>query len=116
MTTATVSRATTMALPMVAAEAPAATGQALVVEAQPVRRSAASPAAEAAASRGAVAEELRDAPLEAVPQVVPLAAVPQVVPLAAVPQGAEASEEAQRVSLRQPALERASEPQPLRAS
>jgi hypothetical protein len=104
MTTATVSRATTMALPMVAAEPQAATGQALVVEAQQVRRSAASPAA---ASRGAVAEELRDAPLEAVPQVVPLAAVPQ---------GAEASEEAQRVSLRQPALERASEPQPLRAS
>ncbi|MFZ0070577.1 MAG: hypothetical protein WAK85_04870 [Xanthobacteraceae bacterium] len=100
------SRATTMALPMVAAEPQAATGQALVVEAQPVRRSA-SPAAGAAASRGAVAEELRDAPLEAVPQVVPLAAVPQ---------GAEASEEAQRVSLRQPALERASEPQPLRAS
>lgn len=95
-----------MALPMVAAEPQAATGQALVVEAQPVRRSA-SPAAGAAASRGAVAEELRDAPLEAVPQVVPLAAVPQ---------GAEASEEAQRVSLRQPALERASEPQPLRAS
>ncbi|MGB7836298.1 MAG: hypothetical protein WBL84_29270, partial [Xanthobacteraceae bacterium] len=61
-------------------------------------------------------EELRDAPLEAVPQVVPLEAVPQVVPLAAVPQGAEASEEAQRVSLRQPALERASEPQLLRAS
>jgi hypothetical protein len=106
MTTATVSRATTMALPMVAAEPQAATGQALVVEAQPVRRSA-SPAAGAAASRGAVAEELRDAPLEAVPQVVPLAAVPQ---------GAEASEEVQRVSLRQPALERASEPQPLRAS
>ena len=104
-----------MALPMVAAEPQAATGQALVVEAQPVRRSA-SPAAGAAASRGAVAEELRDAPLEAVPQVVPLAAVPQVVPLAAVPQGAEASEEAQRVSLRQPALERASEPQLLRAS
>jgi hypothetical protein len=99
MTTATVSRATTMALPMVAAEPQAATGQALVVEAQPVRRSA--------ASRGAVAEELRDAPLEAVPQVAPLAAVPQ---------GAEASEEAQRVSLRQPALERASEPQLLRAS
>ena len=95
-----------MALPMVAAEPQAATGQALVVEAQPVRRSA-SPAAGAAASRGAVAEELRDAPLEAVPQVVPLAAVPQ---------GAEASEEVQRVSLRQPALERASEPQPLRAS
>jgi hypothetical protein len=90
----------------VAAEPQAATGQALVVEAQPVRRSA-SPAAGAAASRGAVAEELRDAPLEAVPQVVPLAAVPQ---------GAEASEEVQRVSLRQPALERASEPQPLRAS
>jgi hypothetical protein len=99
MTTATVSRATTMALPMVAAEPQAATGQALVVEAQPARRSA--------ASRGAVAEELRDAPLEAVPQVAPLAAVPQ---------GAEASEEAQRVSLRQPALERASEPQLLRAS
>jgi hypothetical protein len=99
MTTATVSRATTMALPMVAAEPQAATGQALVVEAQPARRSA--------ASRGAVAEELRDAPLEAVPQVVPLAAVPQ---------GAEASEEAQRVSLRQPALERASQPQLLRAS
>ena len=95
-----------MALPTVAAEPQAATGQALVVEAQPVRRSA-SPAAGAAASRGAVAEELRDAPLEAVPQVVPLAAVPQ---------GAEASEEVQRVSLRQPALERASEPQPLRAS
>ena len=95
-----------MASPMVAAEPQAATGQALVVEAQPVRRSA-SPAAEAAASRGAEAEELRAAPLEAVPQVVPLAAVPQ---------GAEASEEAQRVSLRQPALERASEPQPLRAS
>lgn len=95
-----------MALPMVAAEPQAATGQALVVEAQPVRRSA-SPAAGAAASRGAVAEELRDAPLEAVPQVVPLAAVPQ---------GAEALEEVQRVSLRQPALERASEPQPLRAS
>lgn len=95
-----------MALPMVAAEPQAATGQALVVEAQPVRRSA-SPAAGAAASRGAVAEELRDAPLEAVPQVVPLAAVPQ---------GAEASEEVQRVSLRQPALERASEPQLLRAS
>ena len=95
-----------MALPMVAAEPQAATGQALVVEAQPVRRSA-SPAAGAAASRGAVAEELRDAPLEAVPQVAPLAAVPQ---------GAEASEEAQRVSLRQPALERASEPQLLRAS
>lgn len=95
-----------MALPMVAAEPQAATGQALVVEAQPVRRSA-SPAAGAAASRGAVAEELRDAPLEAVPQVVPLAAVPQ---------GAEALEEVQRVSLRQPALERASEPQLLRAS
>jgi hypothetical protein len=108
MTTATVSRATTMALPMVAAEPQAATGQALVVEAQPARRSA--------ASRGAVAEELRDAPLEAVPQVAPLAAVPQVAPLAAVPQGAEASEEAQRVSLRQPALERASQPQLLRAS
>jgi hypothetical protein len=107
MTTAMVSRATAMALPTVAAEPQAATGQALVVEAQPVRRSAASPAAEAAASRGAEAEELRAAPLEAVPQGVPLEAVPQ---------GAEASEEAQRVSLRPPALERASEPQPLRAS
>jgi hypothetical protein len=105
MTTAMVSRATGM--PSVAAEPQAATGQALVVEAQPVRHSAASPAAEAAASRGAEAEELRAAPLEAVPQIVPLEAVPR---------GAEASEEAQQVSLRQPALERASEPQPLRAS
>jgi hypothetical protein len=103
----TVSKATAMALPSVAAEPQAATGQALVVEARPVRRSAASPAAEAAASQGAEAEELRAAPLEAVPQGAPLEAVPR---------GAEASEEAQRVSLRQPALERASEPQPLLAS
>ena len=96
-----------MALPMVAAEPQAATGQALVVEAQLVRHSAASPVAEAAASRGAEAEEL---------PAVPLEAVPKVVPLEAVPPGAEASEEAQRVSLRQRALERASEPQLLRAS
>jgi hypothetical protein len=82
---------------------------AAAAEERPVRRSAASPAAEAAASRDAEAAEE--------PRAAPSAEAPQGAPSEAARPVAEASQEAQRVSLPQPAaLELAWELQPLRAS